>query len=32
MKEFILFGLLGLFMMKPRLERVYVRSERRDKI
>ncbi|MBM7688765.1 hypothetical protein IGJ55_001533 [Enterococcus sp. AZ170] len=31
MKEFILFSLLGLFTMKPRLQRVYVRSERRDK-
>ncbi|EOH98695.1 hypothetical protein UAW_01291 [Enterococcus haemoperoxidus ATCC BAA-382] len=31
MKEFILFSLLGLFMMKSRLQHVYVRSERRDK-
>lgn len=31
MKEFIQFILLGLFIGKPRLQRVYVRSERRDK-
>ncbi|XUD03741.1 hypothetical protein IGJ34_001707 [Enterococcus sp. AZ177] len=31
MREFILFSLLGLFVIKPRLQRVYVRSERRDK-
>lgn len=31
MKEFIRTILEGLFMMNPRLKRVYVRSERRDR-
>ncbi|MEI5992200.1 hypothetical protein A5881_003756 [Enterococcus termitis] len=31
MKEFIQFILLGLFIKRTKLQRVYVRSERRDK-
>lgn len=31
MREFILFSLFGLFVLKPRLQRVYVRSEQREK-
>lgn len=31
MRESILFILLGIFRLKPRLQRVYVRSDRRDK-
>ncbi|EOL44232.1 hypothetical protein I580_01035 [Enterococcus caccae ATCC BAA-1240] len=31
MKELILFILVGLFLIKPRLQGVYIRSDRRGK-